>query len=134
MMATSPRLLNTEKQTVTNIRSQLVLTQHNKDEQRPTAEGEARRSDITQPEKRYLSSWKAIAQYIGVSLRTVQRWERSSGLPVRRPGGNNTGTVVAIAAEIDDWILNIPTSVRAVHGERESSKGGTIPADSRILE
>ena len=31
-----------------------------------------------------LDSWKEIARYLNRSERTVQRWERESGLPVRR--------------------------------------------------
>ena len=31
-----------------------------------------------------LDSWKEIAAYLRKGLRTVQRWERTEGLPVRR--------------------------------------------------
>ena len=38
-------------------------------------------------ESAVLSSWKDIAKYMGKGVRTVQRWERHLGLPVRRPNG-----------------------------------------------
>ena len=38
-------------------------------------------------ESAVLSSWKDIARYMGKGVRTVQRWERHLGLPVRRPNG-----------------------------------------------
>jgi hypothetical protein len=51
-----------------------------------------------------LTSWKEIATYLGKSVRTVQRWEASLGLPVRRPNANDRNIVVAIPAELDEWI------------------------------
>ena len=51
-----------------------------------------------------LTSWKEIAQYLGKGVRTVQRWERDMGLPVRRPQGRDKGVVFALAEDIDDWL------------------------------
>jgi hypothetical protein len=51
-----------------------------------------------------LTSWKEIATYLGKSVRTVQRWEASLGLPVRRPNANDRNIVVAIPAELNEWI------------------------------
>jgi len=51
-----------------------------------------------------LSSWKEIAQYVGKGVRTVQRWERETGLPVRRPQGEGKGKVLAFPSEIDGWM------------------------------
>jgi hypothetical protein len=51
-----------------------------------------------------LSSWKEIAQYMGKSVRTVQRWEQDFGLPIRRPNANRHHVVLAIAEEIDAWV------------------------------
>ena len=50
-----------------------------------------------------LGSWKEIANYLGKGVRTVQRWERCSGLPVHRPSGSSKGVVVAFPAELDRW-------------------------------
>ena len=49
-----------------------------------------------------LNSWKEVAQYLGCSIRTVQRWEAERGLPVRRIPGQR-GAVFALRAEIDQW-------------------------------
>jgi Tol biopolymer transport system component len=51
-----------------------------------------------------LNSWKEIAEYLDTSVRTVQRWERAEGLPVRRhehAGGG--GTAYALTREVDAW-------------------------------
>jgi DNA-binding NarL/FixJ family response regulator/predicted DNA-binding transcriptional regulator AlpA len=55
-----------------------------------------------------LNSWKEIAQYTGRSERTVQRWERRYGLPVRRPAGKQRSAVIALRLEIDAWIEQTP--------------------------
>lgn len=52
---------------------------------------------------RLLSSWKEIAAYFGKSVRTVQRWEGKSSLPVRRPNSRNQRIVFAVPEEIDEW-------------------------------
>ena len=50
-----------------------------------------------------LSSWKEIAAYLGVNVRTAQKWEAERGLPVRRlPGGR--GRVMASVEEMDAWL------------------------------
>ena len=50
-----------------------------------------------------LSLWKAIAAYLGVNVRTAQKWEAERGLPVRRlPGGR--GRVMASVEELDAWL------------------------------
>jgi len=49
-----------------------------------------------------LASWKEIANYLGVSVKTAQLREQNRGLPVRRlPGGR--GRVWAEAAELESW-------------------------------
>ncbi|HVT98477.1 MAG TPA: hypothetical protein VHE33_13320 [Acidobacteriaceae bacterium] len=50
-----------------------------------------------------LTSWKEIAQYMGKGVRSVQRWEKEFGLPVRRPSSGSHHAVFAIAEEIDAW-------------------------------
>lgn len=68
-----------------------------------------RRSNERQPadeEKREsafdLASWKEIADYLKVSVRTAQLWERKHGLPVRRLPGVR-GKVIASRADLDAW-------------------------------
>lgn len=60
------------------------------------------RQGITQLE--ILSGWKEIAKYLGKGIRTVQRYERQLTLPIRRPAGKPSGSVIAAKAEIDAWI------------------------------
>lgn len=57
-----------------------------------------------------LDSWKAIANYLGRDERTVQRWERQFGLPVRRLPGGRGASVFAYAAELDAWLATHPTN------------------------
>ena len=49
-----------------------------------------------------LDSWKEIAEYLNRGVRTVQRWERTAGLPVRRVPSAR-GAVFAFEAELDRW-------------------------------
>jgi hypothetical protein len=52
-----------------------------------------------------LSSWKDIARYLGKGVRTVQRWERHLGLPVRRPiGASQKSAVVLYRGDVDAWL------------------------------
>ncbi len=55
------------------------------------------------PERRILSTWKDIACYLDRGVRTVQRWERSYMLPVRR-SSPDASSVFAFADEIDAWL------------------------------
>jgi TolB-like protein/tetratricopeptide (TPR) repeat protein len=50
-----------------------------------------------------LVSWKEIASHLGREVRTVQRWEKSEGLPVRRHEHLKKSTVYAYASELDEW-------------------------------
>jgi hypothetical protein len=50
-----------------------------------------------------LSSWKEIAAYLGKGVRTVQRWERQFGLPVRRPNAKSH-VIFALPQELDAWV------------------------------
>lgn len=52
----------------------------------------------------FLCGWKEIASYLGKGVRTVQRYERYMGLPIRRPAARSSGAVVATKAELDAWI------------------------------
>lgn len=56
----------------------------------------------------FLKSWKEIANYMRCGVRTVQRYERELGLPVRRPAGMLRGSVMATRAELDAWVAARP--------------------------
>jgi len=49
-----------------------------------------------------LNSWKAIADYLDINVRTAQRWEQERGLPVRRFSGEK-GRVLALPADLERW-------------------------------
>ena len=50
-----------------------------------------------------LDSWKEIAAHFGRSVRTVQNWERSEGLPVHRHRHKKLGSVYALRTELHMW-------------------------------
>lgn len=71
------------------------------------------------PNEPELRSWKEIAAYLGVSVRTAQLWEKERGLPVCRLG--ERGRVVAKVPEVEAWrtaLLAEPGPVRAPRGRR----------------
>lgn len=54
-----------------------------------------------------LSGWKAIANYLGAGVRTVQRYERELRLPIYRPAGKSISRVTAIKHELDRWAKGV---------------------------
>jgi hypothetical protein len=62
------------------------------------------KKETTSAEPHVLTSWKEVAVYLGKGVRTVQRWERELGLPVRRPYGVEKHVIVALPEELDDWV------------------------------
>jgi TolB-like protein/Flp pilus assembly protein TadD len=50
-----------------------------------------------------LDSWKEIASYLRREVRTVQRWEKTEGLPVRRHQHDKLASVFAFKSELDAW-------------------------------
>lgn len=51
-----------------------------------------------------LRSWKAIATYLGCSVRTARRWEADEGMPVHRLMHKSQGSVYAYPGELDVWL------------------------------
>jgi predicted DNA-binding transcriptional regulator AlpA len=60
---------------------------------------------VPNEETTLLRSWKDIAQYVGTSTKTVQRWERAHEFPVRRVEARKGAVVFGLRVEIDEWIL-----------------------------
>jgi|SRR5689334_11606558 len=54
--------------------------------------------------RKVLQGWKAIATYLGRSVRSVQRYEGELKLPIRRPVGKDRSAVFAFGDELDDWL------------------------------
>lgn len=76
-----------------------------------------------------LNGWKDIATYLDRGVRTVQRWEKDFGLPVRRLGPGRGEGVFAFTHEIDAW----QATSQAAHARRDSqnvsSDAGSGPAE-----
>jgi hypothetical protein len=79
-----------------------------------------------------LNSWKEVATYLGRGIRTVQRWERELGLPVRRPRGKSRSPVIAFRPELDHWLQNAPMAERL--SSRENQAAETSQAASSNLQ
>ncbi len=79
-------------------------------------------------ERPFLEGWKEIASYFGRTVRTVQRWERSEGLPVRRHAHSDLASLYADPDELDAWRRrNAPAQ------ESGAPSLGAAAGDERIL-
>jgi len=77
-----------------------------------------------------LNGWKEIASHLGRGVRTVQRWEKEFGLPIRRLGPGRSEAVFAFVHDIDAWqetaqAASARADVRAVDNGRAGS--ATVP-------
>jgi hypothetical protein len=78
-----------------------------------------------------LDSWKEIATHLRRTVRTVQRWERLYGLPVRRHAHTRGASVYAFAPELDRWW----TDRRPILGDDTAPHGaGSLVGRSFSLE
>ena len=74
--------------------------------------------------KARLDSWKAIAEYLKRSPRTVQRWHADYGLPVHHFGGGK-GPVFCYADELDQWLSGFSDGTGAASGAAAHSSPDT---------
>jgi len=77
-----------------------------------------------------LDSWKEIAAYLDREVRTVQRWEKTEGMPVRRHQHEKLGSVFAYRSELDAWWNQ---RQKVLEAEREPSEIPE-PAERNVLE
>ena len=61
-----------------------------------------------EPNEKFLQSWKEIAAYLERDVRTLHRWEKEAGLPVRRHTDKRHASVYAYPSEIDAWRVARP--------------------------
>jgi hypothetical protein len=61
---------------------------------------------------RRLDSWKEIAAYLQRDLRTLPRWEKTAGLPIRRLQKPGMRAVFAYTDELDEWLREQSPAVR----------------------
>ena len=81
-----------------------------------------------------LNGWKEIAAYLGRSVRTVQRWEKDFGLPVRRFGISKPESVFAVPREIDTWLeTSQGLSARTGAGAPEPA-GGSAESPKPVVD
>ena len=59
---------------------------------------------------RELTSWKEIAHYLGINIRTAQKWERERALPVRRIPGPR-GRVSTEVEALESWRSSLQTRI-----------------------
>ena len=69
------------------------------------AAGDSSFAEATEPlaEER-LDGWKRIAAHLNRDVRTLRRWEKSEGLPVRRLMHDRQATVYAYRSELNAWL------------------------------
>ncbi len=83
-----------------------------------------------------IEGWKAIASHFNRGVRTVQRWERELGLPVRRRGTGRGEVVFAFADELDAWFARSDPPPASSSGPQNSPGSaddppGTQPENGR---
>jgi tetratricopeptide (TPR) repeat protein len=67
---------------------------------------------MTAAKKDILQGWKDIAAYVSRDVRTVKRWEKQRGLPVRRMPGDGRANVYALISELDGWLSSgVPVEI-----------------------
>lgn len=101
--------------------------------------GERQKLDPPTDEPR-LESWGEIASYLRREIRTVQRWEKYQGLPVRRLQIGKLGSVYAFRSELDKWYRERqpPGENGEEHGEHVANGEATayvsISADTNRVQ
>lgn len=93
-------------------------------------------TDTPQNGSQRLDSWKAIASYLQRDERTVRRWEREQGLPIRRvPGGKGT-SVFAYVSEVEAWLKTtkpLPAPVDTAATVNAAPDTPTAPSSPRQI-
>jgi len=80
---------------------------------------------------RTLRSWREIAEYLKVSVRTAKRWREKFGLPVRFTQERQGGEIYAIADEIDQWLKENP-EMRALAKAAPDEPGQPPPSEAPV--
>src|SRR6266404_6040887 len=75
-----------------------------------------------------LESWGEIAAYLRREIRTVQRWERYQGLPIRRLVIGKLGSVYAYRSELDKWFRERQPPAENGEQDAEKTTNGEIAA------
>ncbi len=84
------------------------------------------------PDEPRLESWGEIAAYLRREIRTVQRWERYQGLPIRRLQIGKLGSVYAFRSELDKWFRERQPAAENGEEDAEKSTNGEIAAQVAV--
>jgi TolB-like protein len=91
--------------------------------------------DSTQWPQARLDSWKEVAAFFRREVRTVQLWEKSEGLPVRRQYHKKAGSVFAYRHELEAWWIARSAAIAGFGKSSEppipSLKAKTVRAPER---
>ena len=74
---------------------------------------------VVHPDDGRLESWKEIATYLGKDVKTVQRWEKRTDLPVHRYSDPTILSVYAFRSELDAWRVQ----AHPTNGNGEAANG-----------
>lgn len=80
-----------------------------------------------------LDSWKEIAAYLRRDERTVRRWEKHEGLPVRRQVHQRNASVYAFRAELEEWRNRRTRAEEAAPVAPAGRKVGTAVAAAALV-
>ena len=67
-----------------------------------------------------LVGWKQIARYLGIGVRTAQRWELL-GLPVRRPRSHLGSAVLVNTDDVNAWVSQCSDGRNPLHSGAPAS-------------
>ena len=81
----------------------------------------------------HLWGWKAIGRFMGMSVRSVQRWEGAAKLPIRRLKTGNRALPYAVRNELSAWVTERTVSPRAA-SELDLSLQGIPPFLQSFLD
>src|SRR6202047_3664827 len=81
-----------------------------------------------------LESWGEIAAYLRREIRTVQRWEKYQGLPVRRLQIGKLGSVYAFRSELDKWYRERQPAADNGEDDGEIAARVTVSTEARKEE
>ena len=94
--------------------------------------GERQKPDPPTDEPR-LESWGEIAAYLRREIRTVQRWEKYQGLPVRRLQIGKLGSVYAYRSELDKWYRERQPHAENGEEDAEEALNGEVAAHVTVV-
>lgn len=81
-----------------------------------------------------LDSWKEIAAYFKRSVRCVQRWEKTEGLPVYRHTHRHGASIYAYARELETWWRRERIPAASCVNRTAENRGGSSRGGNHFLQ